>query len=71
VLVIVALANFAICSSCEKYIFPWALSAISMGPVRAATRDGYSQLREDHQKKPSKKLFKRILADMEDERKRL
>ncbi|CAO3668835.1 unnamed protein product [Umbelopsis ramanniana] len=71
VLVLVALTNFIICTCCEKYIFPWALDMISSGSMIPITRDGYSQLRDEHHKKPSKKLFKRILADMEDERKRL
>jgi cation-transporting P-type ATPase 13A2 len=71
VLVLVALANFILCTCCEKYIFPWTLDMLSSGSIRPVTRDGYSQLREEHHKKPSKKLFKRILADMEDERKRL
>ncbi|KAH8547645.1 hypothetical protein BGW37DRAFT_230305 [Umbelopsis sp. PMI_123] len=70
-LLLVAITNFAICSCCEKYIFPWALTAFNSRAMSSITRDGYSPLRDEYNKKPSKKLFKRILADMEEERKRL
>lgn len=70
-LLALALANFILCFGCEKYLFPWVLTITSAKHMFTFTRGGYSRLADEQKKPPSKKLYKRIIVDMDEERKRI
>jgi hypothetical protein len=70
-LLAIAFTNFVLCFCCEKYLFPWILTMASSKRIFALTRGGYSQLADELQKPPSKKLYKRVLVDMDEDRKRM